>query len=31
LPAKVSFEMSSYCPWFELEVGGQRIRQALKK
>lgn len=27
LPAKVSFSMSSQSTWFELEVGGERIKQ----
>ncbi len=29
LPAKVTFSMPASSPWFELEVGGQRIRQPL--
>lgn len=29
LPTKVSFSMSARCPWFELEVGDERIRQAI--
>jgi len=29
LPAKVDFVMSSDSKWFELEVGGQRIRQSV--
>jgi hypothetical protein len=29
LPAKVTFQMSSTSQWFELEVGGRRIRQSV--
>jgi len=29
LPAKVSFRMSGNSPWFELEVGGERVRQSV--
>jgi len=29
LPAKASFTMPSSSPWFELEVGGERIRQSV--
>jgi len=29
LPAKVSFTMPASSPWFELEVGGERVRQSV--